>query len=728
MLRFALRSWSLSLALLLFALPTQAQTTIASQGFEEAAADDWTIASGAGNVSSDAGSGDTPANERIRTGLNSWQVNNATATLELNNVTVTGFTDVQATLHLSSTTSASNGADGGDRVEVYVALDNAAFSATPDLTIQGISNALWGYSTTTATTTAGTPLTFQPTSGGDRSTSNPRDDYSALVIDIPDGTNAVALQVVGVNDRLDEVWNIDDVTLTGTPTTTETRVQFVSVSDEITEGDTGTKSYDVEVSLINPDAVNASTATVAIIGGDATAGSDYVFSGNTPDERTVTFPAGSSANQVVTLTVNGDTDVESGETIIFELQNVSGGDNAAAGSPSQFTLTLFNDDAAPSLNAWINEFHYDNDGPDINEFVEIAVPTSFTDFASLELVRYEGGGSNSGTVDGNVAGTGLTRGATQGDFTLYYWETKLENGGSGQSTTADGLALCYNGALVTSGGVAQLLSYENTFTASAGCASGTTSTDVGVSEGGFTLEGSSLGLAGNGDDYSDFAWTAFDDPANGSGATKGTPNASQSLPVELVSFEALADGSTATLSWTTASEENNTGFHVEHRRASASTDDATDHATGTFEALGFVEGYGTTSQAHHYRFQSAQLEAGRHVFRLRQVDFDGTASYSAEVEVEVAVSLPQGYRLSAAYPNPFNPRSVFELEVAQAQHVRVRLYDVLGRRVAVLFDGVVEAGSVQEVVIEGSALASGVYLYRAEGERFEATRQVSLIK
>ena len=729
MLRFVLRPWSLCLTLLLFSVPTQAQTTIASQGFEGTASDDWTIASGAGNVSSAAGAGDTPASERIRTGTHAWQVNNATATLEFNNVTVTGYTGVQVTLYLSSTTSVDNGADGGDRLEVYAALNNAAFPSTPDLTIQGNNNAVWGYSATTTSTTAGTPLTVQPGGGGDRSMSNPRDDYSTLVIDIPNGTNSVALQIVGINNRLDELWNVDDVTLTGTPTTTETRVQFVSVSDEVAEGDTGTKSYDLEVSLINPDATSATTATVAIIGGDATAGSDYVFSGGTPDEQTVTFPAGSAANQVVTLTVNGDTDVESGETLIFELQNVSGGDNAAAGSPSQFTLTLLNDDAAPSLNAWINEFHYDNESDDINEFVEVAVPTSFTDFANLEVVRYEGGGSSSGTVDGSIAGTGLTKGATQGDFTLYYWEpSALENGGSGQSTTADGLALCYNGTLVTSGGVAQLLSYENTFTASAGCASGTTSTDVGVSQGGFTVAGSSLGLAGNGDDYSDFAWTAFDDPDNGNGATKGTPNMSQSLPVELVSFEAVAGGASATLAWTTAAEESNAGFHVEHRRATSDDDENTTDQDAAFSALGFVEGRGTTSEVQSYRFQTGPLEAGRHVFRLRQVDFDGAVSYSGTVELAVASAMPEGFRLGAAYPNPFNPRSVFELEVAQSQRVEVSLFDVLGRRVAVLFEGVVESGVVQQVEIEGGSLPSGLYLYRAEGERFEATRQVSLIK
>ena len=116
------------------------------------------------------------------------------------------------------------------------------------------------------------------------------------------------------------------------------------------------------------------------------------------------------------------------------------------------------------------------------------------------------------------------------------------------------------------------------------------------------------------------------------------------------------------------------------------------------------------------------------MFRLRQLDRDGTSAYSPTVEVALGPELPGGYRLSAAYPNPFNPATAFELEVQTPQDVRVGLYDVLGREVAVLFEGALEAGQVAEVEIDGGGLPSGVYLYRAEGETFSATRQVTLLK
>ena len=214
------------------------------------------------------------------------------------------------------------------------------------------------------------------------------------------------------------------------------------------------------------------------------------------------------------------------------------------------------------------------------------------------------------------------------------------------------------------------------------------------------------------------------EPYTNAGATPGSHVAIPlgPLPVELISFEALADGGSATLSWTTASEENNTGFHIEHRRASATTDQA------AFQALGFVSGHGTTSEAHAYRFQTAELEVGRHVFRLRQVDFDGTVSYSGEVELEVASEMPEGFRLSAAYPNPFNPRTQFTLSVRETQEVRVEVFNLLGQRVRLLHEGPLEASREHSFTFEAGDLPSGLYLCRAQGETFVSSEQVTLLK
>ena len=90
--------------------------------------------------------------------------------------------------------------------------------------------------------------------------------------------------------------------------------------------------------------------------------------------------------------------------------------------------------------------------------------------------------------------------------------------------------------------------------------------------------------------------------------------------------------------------------------------------------------------------------------------------------------LPGTHNLSAVYPNPFNPRARFTLEVAEQQDVNIAVFDALGRQVALLHDGTLGAGTIHEFRIDGANLPSGVYVVRAIGEHFTDVRQVTLIK
>ena len=186
-------------------------------------------------------------------------------------------------------------------------------------------------------------------------------------------------------------------------------------------------------------------------------------------------------------------------------------------------------------------------------------------------------------------------------------------------------------------------------------------------------------------------------------------------PVELAGFEVQVDESAARLTWQTASETNNSGFQVQHALEDAA-----------FAATGFVDGHGTTAEPQHYAFTAADLLPGRHRFRLKQIDLDGGFEYSPEVEVVVGV--PEAFVLSEAYPNPFNPRAQFTLAIAAAQHVRVAVYDVRGRQVALLHDGMLEPGRAHRFTLEADGLPSGVYFYRALGETFQAARPATLLK
>ncbi len=91
------------------------------------------------------------------------------------------------------------------------------------------------------------------------------------------------------------------------------------------------------------------------------------------------------------------------------------------------------------------------------------------------------------------------------------------------------------------------------------------------------------------------------------------------------------------------------------------------------------------------------------------------------------VELEDTVELSAASPNPFSYRTAFSLRVEQGQHVEVSVYNVLGQQVQLLHDGWLAPGMEYTFAFRAESLPSGIYLYRARGETFVATRRVTLV-
>jgi 1,4-alpha-glucan branching enzyme len=89
--------------------------------------------------------------------------------------------------------------------------------------------------------------------------------------------------------------------------------------------------------------------------------------------------------------------------------------------------------------------------------------------------------------------------------------------------------------------------------------------------------------------------------------------------------------------------------------------------------------------------------------------------------------LPAAYALDQNYPNPFNPSTVIGYRVPESGRVRLTVYDLLGREVAVLVDGVQTAGS-HSVRWNAAGLPTGVYLYQLRAGSFTETRKLMLVK
>ncbi len=106
----------------------------------------------------------------------------------------------------------------------------------------------------------------------------------------------------------------------------------------------------------------------------------------------------------------------------------------------------------------------------------------------------------------------------------------------------------------------------------------------------------------------------------------------------------------------------------------------------------------------------------------------GTPKRGAGADVsEVAAEVPETFVLEGNHPNPFNPQTTIRFSVPEASVVMLAVYDVLGREVRVLVDGVREAG-VHEVVFEAGDLPSGTYLYRLETPQGSFVKTMLLVK
>ena len=201
-----------------------------------------------------------------------------------------------------------------------------------------------------------------------------------------------------------------------------------------------------------------------------------------------------------------------------------------------------------------------------------------------------------------------------------------------------------------------------------------------------------------------------------------------SLPVELAAFNASAQGFGAELQWSTVTEVNADRFDVQRSAVGGQ------RSGNGWITVASVPAHGTSASIQSYTYSDKNVPMGSYVYRLKQVDRDGSFKYSSIVNVEVG-SAPREFTLSQNYPNPFNPSTVISFELPVSSVITLRIFDLLGREVAMLVNDERAAGSYS-VKWDATNVASGVYFYGLEARQndggkpgsFSQTKKLLLMK
>lgn len=219
-------------------------------------------------------------------------------------------------------------------------------------------------------------------------------------------------------------------------------------------------------------------------------------------------------------------------------------------------------------------------------------------------------------------------------------------------------------------------------------------------------------------------WQAFAKRGLGFSASQGSANSRndgsqafdlpascQGLPVEWMHISATAGHQDIIVNWTTAAEIENEGFEVQ-RRADYETD---------FAPIGFVDSKSSARQEVDYGFLDKQVRAGiRYEYRLRQVDQNGSSSFSETVDAMIA---PSQQLQATIVPNPAGDQAKVLLEGPLDGRVELKLLNLLGQSVLEL---TVEGDAVQQPIpLSLQTLPAGHYVLMVQSQT--ATSHTKLV-
>lgn len=201
-----------------------------------------------------------------------------------------------------------------------------------------------------------------------------------------------------------------------------------------------------------------------------------------------------------------------------------------------------------------------------------------------------------------------------------------------------------------------------------------------------------------------------------------------SLPVELSSFTAWQRDNIIHLEWVTESEVENLGFILEKADGDGSWQEVASYLT--HEAL---QGQGSTTRRTAYHFKdSSPIKGAKEDYRLVDVSYTGARAIHTLAADDWTTHLPGEFALWGNYPNPFNPSTTIQYELAQDSQVSLVIYDVRGQVIQTLVSRQHSAGWYNVVwnsqTAEGKNMDAGIYYAQLIAGAYSQTIKMLYLK
>jgi hypothetical protein len=176
-------------------------------------------------------------------------------------------------------------------------------------------------------------------------------------------------------------------------------------------------------------------------------------------------------------------------------------------------------------------------------------------------------------------------------------------------------------------------------------------------------------------------------------------NSQLTIPVELMTFDGKSSQKGVNLTWATASERNNRVFEIERNVG---------NTADKFEKIGEVKGTGNSSAITAYSYTDDAPQADKvNYYRLRQVDFNGAATYSKVISIGASLA-DKGFKV---YPNFVNRGSDIQIETDNTAATTFDIMDISGK----VLQSVKKAAYTEGSLFSTANLPTGRYFIRSTG-------------